>query len=104
MTLLSFRGRASRRVGAVICLALFLTLQLFTSSETLHKLIHPDAGSPEHECAITLFQHGQVNMVRTLPPLVAFFASLFFVLPELRSVVFSSFDYRFSFSRAPPLV
>ena len=102
--MLSFRGRAFRRVGAVISLALFLTLQLFTSSETLHKLIHPDADSPDHECAITLFHHGQVDTTSVFVPLVAFVAALLFVLSEFRPPVFSSFDYRFAFSRAPPLV
>jgi hypothetical protein len=36
--------------------------------------------------------------------LLAFAAALFFVLPPLQSAVFSPFDYRFSASRAPPLV
>jgi hypothetical protein len=104
MTILSLRGQTSRRVGAVIGLVLFLTLQLFSSSEALHKLIHPDADSPEHHCAITLFTHGQVNTSDTVLPVVAFVAALFFLLPPFQSAVFSSFDYRFSPSRAPPLV
>jgi hypothetical protein len=103
MALLSFRPGASRRVWAGICLALFLALQLFTSCETLHKLIHPDADSPDHECAITMLLHGQVNASETVSSLIAFVAALFFVLPPLVSATFPSFDYRFSFSRAPPL-
>lgn len=103
MTMLSFRGWSSRRVWAMICLAAFLTLQVFSSSETLHKMIHPDADSPDHECGITLFLHGQVNTPEVLPLLAAFVAALFFFLPQVRSVVYSSFDYRFSSSRAPPL-
>jgi len=35
-------------------------------------------------------------------PLVGFVAALFFLLPMLRSAEFSSFEYRFSASRAPP--
>ena len=104
MTMLSFRGRTSRRVWATIGLALFLTLQLFASSESLHKLIHPDADSPGHQCGITMIAHGQVNAPEALMPLIAFVAALFFLLPPLQLVVVSSFDYRFSADRAPPLV
>jgi hypothetical protein len=101
---LSSRSETSRRVSAAFCLLLFLALQLFASSESLHKWIHPDADSADHHCAVTLISHGQVNASEAALPLVAFVAALFFVLPPLRSAVFSSFDYRFSASRAPPLV
>ena len=100
MSMLSLR----RRVCAAVCLALFLTLQLFASSSSLHKLIHPDADSPGHHCAITLLAQGQVSAPEALPILVAFVAGLFYVLPLVQSAEHSSFDYRFSSSRAPPLV
>jgi hypothetical protein len=100
--MLSLRGRTSRRVWAMMGLALFLTLQLFTVCEPLHKLIHADADSPEHHCAVTLFSHGQVTTAETVAPLIGFVAALFFLLPPLQSAVFSSFDFRFAPSRAPP--
>lgn len=103
ITKLSFRNPASRRAWAAAGLGLFLTLLLFTSSEPLHKLVHPDADSPDHHCAVTLFLQGQVNAAETVSLLVAFVAALFFLLPPLQSAVFSSFDYRFAPSRAPPL-
>jgi hypothetical protein len=102
MTMLSFRKQAPRRVWSVGCLAAFLTLLLFTSSESLHKLIHPDADSPDHECAITMLAHGQVNAPAVPPVLVVFAAGIFFLLPLFETAEFSSFDYRFCFSRAPP--
>lgn len=104
MSMLSLREPGTRRVGAVFALLLFLTLQLFASSESLHKLIHPDAGSPDHQCAITLFTHGQVDAPATVLPTVEFVAAVLFLLPLFQSAVFSSFDYRFSVSRAPPRV
>jgi hypothetical protein len=100
----SFRGEISRRVSASFCLLLFLALQLFSSSESLHKWLHPDADSADHHCAVTLFSHGQVNASEAVLPLLAFVAVLFFVLPPLQSAVSFSFDYRFSASRAPPLI
>jgi hypothetical protein len=102
MTVLSFREATNRRVWAAFGLVLFLTLQLLTSSAALHKLVHTDAGSLDHHCAITLFSRGQVNSAEAAAPLIAFVAALFFLLPILRSADFSSFAYRFSASRAPP--
>jgi hypothetical protein len=99
---LSFREGNSRRVWALLGLALFLTLQLLTSSAVLHKLIHSDADSVSHHCAVTMFSRGQVSATEALAPLVGFIAALFFLLPPLQSAVLSSFDYRFSASRAPP--
>jgi hypothetical protein len=104
MTRLSLRRNAFRRVSAAVSLALFLVLVVFSSSEQLHKLIHPDADSPGHQCAITMLVQGQVDTPSSSLVVIAFVCALFFVLPPLIAAVFSSFDYRFSASRAPPLV
>lgn len=104
IAIFSFRNPAARRAGAVVSLVFFLALLLFTSSHRLHKLIHPDADSPDHQCAITMLAHGQVNASALPPVLVAFVATLFFLLPPLQSALVSSFEYRFCPSRAPPLV
>lgn len=103
ISIASFRRQTSRRATGIICLVLLLTLQLFASSESLHKLIHPDADSPDHHCAITMLAHGQVDAPAALPLLTSFVATLFFVVPLLESAKYSFFDYRFSSSRAPPL-
>src|SRR6185369_15975967 len=95
MTILSFREANSRRVWAVFGLALFLFLQLLTSSPLLHKLVHSDANSTSHQCGVTMLLRGHVSPAEALAPLVAFVATLFFLLPLFQSAVFSSFDYRF---------
>ncbi|HLX71764.1 MAG TPA: hypothetical protein VKV04_19290 [Verrucomicrobiae bacterium] len=102
MSRLSFRNETPRRVWSVVCLAAFLALLVFTSSPRLHKLIHPDADSADHECAITMLAHGQVSAPVAPPVLVAFVAAVLFLLPLLQSAVYSSFDYRLCPSRAPP--
>jgi hypothetical protein len=102
MTLLSFRKTAPRRIWSVVCLAGFIALLLFTSSSQLHRLIHPDADSADHECAITMLAHGQLDAPVVPPVLVAFVAAVFFLLPLFQSAVISSFDYRLCPSRAPP--
>jgi hypothetical protein len=102
MTILSFRDGNSRRVWAGFGLALFLFVQLLASSSALHKLVHSDADSPSHHCAVTLLSRGQISATDVVAPLIAFVAALFFLLPPFQSAVFASFDYRFSASRAPP--
>jgi hypothetical protein len=39
-------------------IALVLLLAVLAASPGLHAWLHGDAGEADHECAITLFQHG----------------------------------------------
>ena len=99
---LALLNQPPRRLWAVICLALFLALQLFASSGALHQSLHADAGSPGHHCAVTLLTGGQLS-APMLPVLwIAFAAALLFSLPPRSSAARFPFDYRFSASRAPP--
>jgi hypothetical protein len=43
----------------LVCLVLLLNAM--AASPKLHELFHPDAGKVEHQCAVTLFAHGQVD-------------------------------------------
>jgi hypothetical protein len=40
------------------CAALVVLLAILASNPALHEWLHHDAGAADHECAITLFQHG----------------------------------------------
>ena len=102
MTSLSFRDGNFRRAWAVIGLVLFLFTQLLATSTVLHKLVHSDANSVNHHCAVTMFSRGQVSATEVLVTLVAFVAALIFLLPPFQSAVLSPVAYRFSASRAPP--
>ncbi len=42
-------------------LALFLSVLALTLSEALHRVCHADAGTPQHQCAVTMLQSGQVD-------------------------------------------
>ena len=44
--LFALRSRGSRRFCAVLCLALFLSLDLFASSTALHKAVHQVQQTP----------------------------------------------------------
>jgi len=46
---------------ATALMALVLTLNFLCASNCSHKAIHNDADSATHECAITLFSHGNVE-------------------------------------------
>ncbi len=46
-----------------LLVALVLLLNALAASPSLHELIHKDADRVGHECAITLFAHGQVDSV-----------------------------------------
>ena len=55
---------------------LVLLLDAMAAFPALHELIHHDAGRPEHQCAVTMFAHGQVDSatveVSAAPPAVSF--------------------------------
>ncbi len=42
-------------------LALFLSVFALTLSEALHRTFHADACQPQHQCAVTMLQSGQVE-------------------------------------------
>ena len=98
----AWQNRSSRSLWAVLLLALFLSLQLFAGSGSLHRVLHSDAGSPDHHCVITLLTQGQVNVPVVLGIWLAFATALIFSLPLLQATVQSSLDLRLAPGRAPP--
>ncbi|MGB7747010.1 MAG: hypothetical protein WBN75_06965 [Verrucomicrobiia bacterium] len=46
---------------AVLLVGLVLLLNAMAVAPALHRLIHHDADEAGHECAVTLFAHGQVD-------------------------------------------
>lgn len=79
-----------------------LVCGLLSSSPKLHEIIHPDANDQHHQCAITIFAHGHVDLTDGGQALAApiFFESQTSVLFE--SAVLSSSDYLLLPGRAPP--
>jgi hypothetical protein len=51
-------GRLS--LGSLL-VGLVLLLDAMAASPELHELIHADAGQADHQCAVTLFGHGQID-------------------------------------------
>jgi len=93
----------SRRFLALACLALILALELFASFPTLHRLVHADADSFNHQCVVTLLKQGNVCTTGAAAAITVFVAVFLFFLPALSSAASSLFYYRLSQSRAPPI-
>jgi hypothetical protein len=95
-------GTVFRKASAILLCAMVLFLAALAASPSLHECLHHDANEPNHECAITLFAHGQVNAT-TIVPVMAVVAALFGGIALLANTFeLASADYRFSPSRAPP--
>jgi hypothetical protein len=45
----------------LLLLALFLSVLAVADVSSLHKALHPNAGSPDHQCAAKLLSSGQVH-------------------------------------------
>lgn len=45
----------------ILSIFLVLLLNLLAAVPSLHELIHHDAGEADHQCAVTMFAHGQVD-------------------------------------------
>jgi hypothetical protein len=90
-----------RRLIAVLLFGLFLSVQVVAQIESLHKALHTDAGKPNHQCAVTMLQHGQVDTadcavaVVTLEPLPI-------VCATVESFFIPSVDYSLTPGRGPP--
>jgi hypothetical protein len=54
-------SQCSKSVIAGLLAGMVLFMTALASSEPLHKLVHHDADEAGHECAATLFAHGQVD-------------------------------------------
>jgi len=68
-----------------LLVALVLLLNALAASPALHELIHKDAGQADHECAITLFAHGQVDSASCDVPVVVPLA----LIETTPSIIFS---------------
>jgi hypothetical protein len=93
--------KEARKGTAAISLFLFLALQAMADVPALHAMVHHDADDPSHQCAVTLFLHGQVH---TSSPVVAPTrpASVFAFERLPRSADFTSADVLLLPCRGPP--
>ena len=90
-----------KAVIASLLAGLVLLLDAMAASPALHELIHNDAGSTEHQCAVTLFAHGQVDSatvdISTVTPPASIETT-----PQIVFSVFVSIIENLPAGRAPP--
>ncbi len=77
---------------------------LLSSSSILHEIIHPDANNEHHQCAITVFAHGHVDLTDGGPILLAPVFREFQAAVLFESAVLASSDYLLLPGRAPPVL
>jgi hypothetical protein len=103
MRLIKRHFRQPRRavVASLLC-GLVLLLNAMAASPTLHEWFHSDAGHPGHQCAVTLFAHGQVDAA-AVDILVAVPQTFVAAAPTVEFSVFSPAIENLPAGRAPPV-
>jgi hypothetical protein len=91
----------SRGWGSLLLLALFLSVLAVAQSESLHRALHADSDDPNHQCAVTQFQSGQVEIVAGLAVPVMAGVVAFVPLP-LRAAFVPSLQFYLPPSCGPP--
>ena len=94
---------AGQAVIASVLTGLVLLLNGMAASPSLHELIHADAGKADHECAVTLFAHGQMDSVSVAVPVVAPLA-LVQSVPSVEISIFHPAIGQLPDGRAPPVL
>jgi hypothetical protein len=102
MRLFDHQSRIGKSILAFVLASLVLAVSASAASHSLHKFLHPNSDSPEHDCLITNFQKGKVSTTVVAPVLAVAVTSVSWSLPAFEIFVPASADYRFSSSRAPP--
>jgi hypothetical protein len=98
-----FRPAQFRKLApSVLLVPIVFASLLLAVSQSLHEKLHQDASKTSHQCAITLFAQQQIlaSEPNTVP--IELNPALVWSLADAGSVSFSSTDFRFSASRAPP--
>jgi len=92
---------SKRQCVSAFLLAVFLSLQAMAALPALHAFVHHDSSDPNHECAVTLLLHGQVDAASAAAPVFEApqFSTVTAALPE---TIFVSADLRLLPSRGPP--
>jgi hypothetical protein len=93
--------RAAKSGAGFFCLSLFLLVQVMAAVPAFHAWAHQDARDPGHECAVTLFLHGQVHSPTTEVEVTKHLLVLVSPAPA-RCVDFIAADVRLLPSRGPP--
>jgi len=94
-------GLSGKAFIASLPVALVLLLDAMAVCPALHESFHHDANEPDHQCAVTLFSHGQVDSVSVDVPVTT--PQIFvFALPQTRISAFRPVIENLPAGRGPP--
>jgi hypothetical protein len=94
--------KTSRITFGILSVFLVLLLNLLAASPTLHEKFHADAGHEEHQCAVTLFAHGQVDSACVDMPVSATL-NVDIAFPQVEFSIFCPAIENLPAGRAPPI-
>jgi hypothetical protein len=86
----------------ILCILMVLLLNVMVACPELHQLIHHDADEPGHQCAVTMFAHGQVDLSVVVMAMPAP-AGLIEFLPRTSVSVFHTLVKTLPPGRGPPV-
>jgi hypothetical protein len=94
--------KQGRVLFGVLLVAQVLFLNLLVVAPSLHEWFHADAGHEEHQCAVTMFAHGQVDAAAVNVPVSV---PLVFAVgaPQIEFSVFRPAIENLPAGRGPPL-
>jgi hypothetical protein len=96
-----FKQRGKAFVASLL-VCLVLLLDAMAAAPSLHELFHADAGKADHQCAVTLFAHGQVDSA-TVDVSVSAPMTFAVVAPQVEISVFAPAIENLPAGRAPPV-
>ena len=107
MTVLALHLRVSRpslhRLLAAGGVALVLLLSVLAVSPGLHAWLHGNAGETDHECVITLFQHGVVSAAAEVALVLVTLVLLAWIATAPAALHLAPPRYWLPRGRAPPV-
>jgi len=94
---------SAKSLLATLLIGLVLLLNAMAASPALHQLIHHDAGTANHQCAVTLFALGKVESATVEVP-ISVAARSVEAMPQIEFSVFATAIENLPQGRAPPAV
>ena len=84
-------------------IASLLFLNLLAASPSLHEWFHADAGHEDHQCAVTMFAHGQADSA-TVEVFAVKAVILVESVPQIEFSIFAPAIENLPAGRAPPVL
>jgi len=95
--------RIGKPALAALLVGVILFMDAMAACPALHEMIHKDAGKEDHDCAVTMFAHGKVELATVDVP-VAIATVPVEATPQVYFSFISTAFENLPLGRAPPAV